>query len=112
MTGFPPTGHHETCRIVDMARSGTCIVKTGPISGDFLGFTFDKLDGYSGQSCREIGLYVGRKAEWWLDDAGLIERVRLLPEEGWRRYVSAAVVIQGSILALGIVGCLIAWWLK
>jgi len=50
-------------------------------TGGQLGFTFDKLHGYKGQSAREIGLVEGCIVRFTIDN-GVISQVSLMPKKG------------------------------
>jgi hypothetical protein len=64
--------------VVDITTSGTGVVQaSGPAeSRPLLGFTFDKLDGYRGETPREYGVFVGTKVRFEEKD-GHINRIWL-----------------------------------
>lgn len=75
-------GQYEAVRlsgtVVDITTSGTAVVLptgVGPMTPT--GFTFDKLENYSGQSANAYGVSVGTSVEYELE-GGRISKVRVV----------------------------------
>lgn len=62
--------------VVDITTSGTGVVQpTGPATGQpLLGFTFDKLDKYRGETPREYGVFVGTTVRFE-EEGGHIKKI-------------------------------------
>ncbi len=70
--------------VVDITTSGTGVVQpSGSARGQpLMGFTFDKLDGYRGQTPREYGVFVGTTVRFQ-EEGGHIRKIWVVePKRG------------------------------
>jgi len=56
--------------------AGLCFVEETE-SKEIFCFTFDRIDGYIGQTARELRLRPGKRLRFTLDEQRLVERVKL-----------------------------------